>query len=119
MKILPLVNGIKKDMHLSEVRLKTAATDGYNIGCRTAKIYKQNRIRKYLNITRSISGKVIKGTTKDEIPYLAGALGMMLPIPLTSPIFLGLGLIIRFSIPDSVFLDDSRDNEENSFNEYV
>ncbi len=108
MKILPLVNGIKNDINISSKRLKNATLEGYNIGSRTAKVYNQNSFRKYLNITRSVGNKVVKGTTKEELPYLAGAIGMLLPLPLMSPIMLGIGFILRFSISDESFTNDTK-----------
>lgn len=97
MKILPLYEGIKNDITSSGVRLCKATADGYCVADRTARIYKQSVFKKYLSITKSIGGKVIKGTTKNELPYLAGAIGLMLPVPLMCPIMLGLGFLAKFS----------------------
>ena len=101
MKILPIVNNIKGDIATSGMHLRKIAGSGYDIADRTAKIYKQGSLKKYINVARSISDKLVKNATINEMPYLAAALGMFIPIPLMSPILFGLGLIIRFSLaPD-------------------
>ena len=81
MKILPLLTGIQKDISSSGVRLKNATSDGYKIAERTSRVYNQGFIRKYINITRSVTNKVASNTTRQEIPYVAGALGLFIPIP--------------------------------------
>ena len=110
MKILPLVKGIQNDVTQSSIRLKQAAYSGYSIADRTSRIYKQGNLKKYLNVVRIVTSKIASGTTKEEIPYLAGAIGMFLPLPLTSPIFLLIGTIIRFSLPDDCFEQDNKNN---------
>ncbi len=112
MKILPLVNNITQDVTTSGLRLKNATTYGYKIGSRAANIYKQNKIKKYINISRVVSDKVVKGTSKEELPYMAGAIGMLIPLPLASPLLLLLGFIARFSIPDTTF--SNKNNNKNS-----
>ncbi len=96
MKVQLLVNDIKKDITSSGKRVKHASNEGFSIANRTAKIYKQNNLRRYYNITKSITGKIIKGTTVKEFPYLGGAIGMFIPIPLASPILMGLGFIAKY-----------------------
>ena len=97
MKIPSIVNNIKTDIYATGERLKNAGLVGYDIADRTAKIYNQNNIIRYINITRSVGDKIIKGSTINELPYLAGALGMFVPLPLASPVLLGLGFIIRLA----------------------
>ena len=116
MKILPLVNTIKNDVALSGMHLRNVAHDGIKIANRTAKVYHHGNVRKYFNAARSISDKVIKNTKREDIPYIAGAIGMMLPIPLTCPLFIGLGYILRFSFPDRVFEEDFYDELEKKDN---
>ena len=95
MKILPIVKNIRTDLASTGIRLHKAGADGYKIGDRTAKIYHQNSVCKYWNVTRSVSGKIVKGTSVRELPYLAGAIGMFVPLPLISPTMLGIGFIVR------------------------
>ena len=106
MKILPLVKDLQEDITLSGMRIKKASIDGYNVANRTARIYKQSNVRKYINVTKTVSNKVVKGTTIREIPYLAGALGVIFPVPLTSPLFLEFGFLARFIVSKSTNLHD-------------
>ena len=101
MKILPLVLGIRNDICSSGVRLKNATSQGYNIADRTAKIYRQGNCKKYLNITKSVSSKIINGTTRKDLPYVAGAIGTLLPFPLMCPILMGIGFIARFALSNA------------------
>ena len=96
MKILPLVKGIQTDISSSGLRLKNAASYGYNIADRTAKIYHQSGFKRYFNVTRSITSKVVAGTTTKELPYLAGAIGLLIPVPLMSPVMMAIGFLARF-----------------------
>ena len=97
MKILPLVNGIKKDVASSGIRLKNSATEGYNLAARTANIYHHGILKKYYNATKCISCNIKRRTSRQDLPYMAGAIGMFIPIPLASPILLALGFLARFS----------------------
>ena len=106
MKILPLVKGIQNDITSSGVRLKKATTEGYNIANRTAKVYNQGTFKKYINITRSVTNKIVENTTQKEIPYMAGAIGLITPIPFMGAIMFGLGLIARFSAPGARIVYD-------------
>ena len=95
MKILPLITGIQKDISSSGGRIKNATSDGYRIAERTSQVYNQGFIRKYINITRSVTNKVASNTTRHELPYVAGALGLFIPIPFISPLLFGLGMLAR------------------------
>ena len=97
MKILSVANEIKSDIKTSGTKLKKATTDGYYIADRTAKVYKQCNFHRLINITRSISDKIKKSTTKKELPYAAGALGLLIPFPLISPLFMALGFLFSYS----------------------
>ena len=109
MKILPIVNEIRNDVSSSGIRLKIATADGYRIADRTAKIYKQNKLLKYCNVTRSVSDKVINNTTRKDLPYIAGAIGMVIPIPLMSPLLMGLGFLARYSAQGASMLYENQD----------
>ena len=97
MKILLLANELKNDVSSSGTKLKKITASGYDIAKRNAIIYKLGYTHKYYNATRCISDKLIKSTTKKELPYLAGALGLLIPLPFMCPILMGLGFLIRFS----------------------
>ena len=96
MKILPFTGSIKSDVVSSGARIKRASVYGYQIATRTAHIYKQSEAKRILNITRSVSSKVINGTTLNELPYLGGALGLIIPLPFASPILMGIGFLARY-----------------------
>jgi len=96
MKIQLFVNGIKNSITSTGFRIRKASVEGYVLADRTAKVYKQNNIKKYYNATKSIAAKITKNTTADELPYLAGALGMLIPLPFASPILMGVGLVAKY-----------------------
>jgi len=98
MKILSLTTEIQRDLTNSGTKLKQATTTGYSIAIRNAKIYKLGNTHKYLNITRSVGDKILKNTTRKELPYIAGAIGLLIPMPLVSPILMGLGFLFSFCI---------------------
>lgn len=112
MKILSVANEIKKDLETSGYKLKRATEDGYCIADRTA-IYKQGNFQRYINVTRSVGDKIIKGTTKKELPYVAGALGLLIPFPLVSPILMGLGFLFSYGS----FNSDNK-SEPHKLNQY-
>ena len=97
MKILPFTNNIKSEVVSSSLRIKRASVYGYEVANRTAQIYRQNNAKRLFNITRSVSSKVLEGTTTKELPYFACAIGIMLPIPFITPILMGIGYLARFS----------------------
>ena len=97
MKILPLVKGIQNDIASSGKLLKSASREGYQIAYRTSRIYNQNSLSKYVNVTRSIADKVLSKTTNKELAYLGGAIGLLLPVPFVAPILFGLGMLARIS----------------------
>lgn len=116
MKILPLVTGIKNDITSSGIRMKKASAEGYNIALRASKVYKQGSFKKYLNVTRSVTHKVLSGTTKQELPYLAGAIGLMLPIPFMCPILFGIGLLIRIPSTGADIIYDKQSKSHININ---
>ena len=107
MKILPLVKGIQNDITSTSIRLKKASLDGYFIADRTSKVYRQCFAQKYINVMRSVTSKVVEGTSKQELPYLAGAVGMLLPVPFLCPIFFCLGLLTRIPSRGAHIIYDS------------
>ena len=108
MKILPLINGIKNDVTASGIRLKRATVSGYNVASRTAKVYRQGNLKKYYNVTKSVSSHVVRNTTKNDLPYMAGAIGMMIPIPLASPIMMALGFLARYATDGANIIYNSK-----------
>jgi len=104
MKILPLVKGISKDISSSKLRIKQAFTEGYTVASRSAKVYKHNDLHKYMNITRSISSKLIQKSTVNDLPYIGGAIGMAIPIPLLTTVGVALGIIAKYSSKGAALL---------------
>ncbi len=94
MKILSLANEIRNDVTTSGMKIRRATTTGYNIADRSAKIHKLGNFRRYLSISRSVGSKIIKSTTRKEIPYVAGAIGMFIPLPFACPVMMGLGFLL-------------------------
>ena len=113
MKILPFANSIKEDVASSSLRIKRASIYGYTVANRTAQIYGQNRLHRMFNITRSVSSKVIGGTTTKELPYFACAVGLLIPIPLVSPILMGMGFLARYFMKGSDTLYENK-NKANT-----
>ena len=112
MKILPFTN-IRAEVLSSSLRIKRASVYGYNVANRTASVYKQNEVKRMFNITRSVSSKVLEGTTRKELPYFACAVGLLIPIPLFSPILMGLGLFARSSMQGASMLYENQ-NKANT-----
>lgn len=110
MKILSLTAEIQKDLTNSGIKLKQATTTGYSIASRNAQIYKLCNAHKYLNIARSIGDKILKNTTRKEIPYIAGAIGLLIPLPLVSPVLMGLGFLFRFCTAETEMNKNQRKN---------
>ena len=95
MKILPIIQSVGKDIRQTSVRVSKASNLGYNIGLRTSKIHQTGDLKTVYNISRSVGRKIAKETTIDDLPIIAGAIGFILPIPLASPIMLGLGKVAQ------------------------
>ena len=94
MKILSLANEIRNDVTTSGMKIRRATTTGYNIADRSAKIHKLGNFRRYLSISRSVGSKIIKETSRKEIPYVTGAIGMFVPFPFACPVLMGLGFLL-------------------------
>lgn len=95
MKVLPIIQSVGKDIRQTSVRVSKAGTLGYNIALRTSKIHQAGDLKTIYNITRSVGRKIARETTIDDLPIIAGAIGFILPIPLASPIMLGLGKVAQ------------------------
>ena len=95
MKILPLVVNTSKSIKETTVRVSKAGKNGYDIGLRTSKIYKKGDTATLLNISRCVGRKLKQETTIDDLPIVAGAIGMLIPLPLASPALLALGKVVQ------------------------
>ncbi len=95
MKILPVIQNTCSNMKKKSTRLSNASREGYQIALRTSKIHNQNNTAKFINIGKSVTKKIAKETTVDDLPIIGGAIGMLIPLPLMSPILLGVGKLIQ------------------------
>ena len=96
MKILPIIRDLWNGVNYSESQFKCAAVMGGQIAARTASIYKQGCLTKYVNYTRSISRQVVQTTTTKDLPYLAGAISIV-PTRLLTPMVEALGSLAKAS----------------------
>ena len=95
MKILPAITNTCQNLGATSKRVSKAGKSGYEIGMRTSKIDKQCEIATILNISIGVGKKLKKETTIDDLPIIAGAVGLLTPIPFASPIMLALGKIVQ------------------------
>lgn len=95
MKILPIISNTCKNIDATSKRLANAGKNGYQIGMRTSKIHNQCEVATILNVSKGIGKKLKKETTIDDLPIIAGAVGLLSPIPFASPILLVLGKIAQ------------------------
>lgn len=98
MKIVPVIKNVSSDIKNTSVRISKAGVDGFNIGARKAKVYREGDIAAFTSITKSVGRKVRKQTTVDDLPIVAGAVGLFIPLPLISPIMFGLGLAVKYGV---------------------
>ena len=110
MKILPVINNERNHVLNASARMKEIGKTGYRIGSRTANIYGASKFQKYCGITRCVGDKLIKNITKDDLPYISAALGLLVPLPLVSPIAMVVGYILKYILPSS---SDSKNNKRN------
>ena len=95
MKILPVISNTCQSIEATSKRLSNASKNGYQIGMRTSKIHNQCEVATILNVSKGIGKKFKKETTIDDLPIIAGAVGLLSPIPFASPILLVLGKIAQ------------------------
>ena len=115
MKILPVAKSINTRIIDKANRIKNASSDGYKIADRTASVFKQNSVMRSLNIARSVGDKLVKTVTLNDLPYFAGAIGLFLPIPFTSPIMFVLGYIAKYTIPKAANMYNAAVSCYNNF----
>jgi len=116
MKILQPIKTVSSDIYGTTARIARAGKNGYKIGKRSAKIY-NNRLYGTYNITKSVGKKVAKETTLENLPVVAGAIGMLIPYPLTSVIFYIAGKIIQIGVKSYKTLKNNI-NLHSTFNNY-
>ena len=82
MKILPIITSTSRSIKDTTVRVSKAGKVGYDIGMRTSRIYKKGETGTLINISRGVGRKLKKETTINDLPIIAGAVGMLVPLPL-------------------------------------
>lgn len=98
MKILPIIQNTNKNIIDASIRFKRAYSTGYNNAQNYSKQHNQSKIQKAYGISKGVTKEIVKATTVDDLPYIAGAIGFLTPIPLASPVMLGLGKIAQIVI---------------------
>lgn len=98
MKILQPVKSLSSEIYNTSVQISRAGKNGCKIGKRTSKIYNSNNLASAVNISRGVGKQIAKNTSIDNLPVVAGALGMLFPYPLTSVVFYCLGKLAQIGI---------------------
>lgn len=98
MKILPIIKSVGNDIKSTSKRVAEASTSGYNIALRKSRIHQNGDVITLMNIGKGVTKKVLRETTIDDLPIIAGAVGMFVPLPLASPIMLGLGKTVQLVV---------------------
>ena len=92
---VPIVNNVSSDIknfYPTSIKLIKATKNGYRIGKRTADVYHQNKLT---DVISCIYKKISKETTIENLPVIAGAVGLLIPIYLVNPILYLAGYITR------------------------
>ena len=98
MKILQPVRSISSEIYSTAVSVARAGKDGCRIGKRTSQIYKSGNIVSAVNIGKGLGKQLAKTTTVDNLPIVAGAVGMIVPYPFMSVLFYCLGKLVQIGI---------------------
>ncbi len=98
MKILPIIQNTNRSIKEASVKFKTAYQTGLNDASTYSKQHNYGRIRRAYGISKGVTKEIVKAATIDDLPYIAGAIGIITPIPLASPVMLGLGKIAQVII---------------------
>ena len=98
MKIMPIIKSVQQDIKTTSQRISRAGKQGRSIGARVSQIYNSGDILTFVNVSRGVTRKIAKETTIDDLPIIAGAVGFLVPIPLASPIMLGLGIVAQAAV---------------------
>lgn len=98
MKILPIIQNTNKNIKNASIRFKNAYSEGYTNAQNYSKQHNQGKLKRAYGISKGVTKEIVKATTIDDLPYIAGAIGLMTPIPLASPVMMGLGKIAQIII---------------------
>lgn len=98
MKIMPIIKSVQQDIKTTSLRISNAGKQGRNIGTRVSQIHNSGDLLTLVNISRGVTRKVAKETSINDLPIIAGAIGFLVPLPLASPIMLGLGIVVQMAV---------------------
>lgn len=95
MKILPVIKNMSSDIRTTSSRLTRAGKDGYCYGKRIAKMNNNGEIKTIGTIGTSVVKNIKKQVSIEDLPFAMGAAGMLVPIPLFSPLMFCLGKAVK------------------------
>lgn len=98
MKILEPIKTIGADIYGTTSKVVHAGKTGMSIGKRTSEIYKSGRFIKAYNISKSVGKQIKRETTIENLPVIAGAIGVILPYPMTSVLFYCCGKLVQSGV---------------------
>ncbi len=98
MKIVPIIKSLQQDIITTSQRISHAGKQGRNIGARASQIHNSGNVLTFVNVSRGVTRKIAKETTINDLPIIAGAIGFLVPLPLASPIMLGLGIVGQVAV---------------------
>ena len=98
MKILPIIQNTNKNIANTSKKFKKAYSTGFNNANNYSKQHNHGKLKRAYGISKSVTKEIIKATSVEDLPYIASAIGFMTPIPLASPIMMGLGKIAQIII---------------------
>lgn len=98
MKILPIIQNTNRNIKEASVRFQNAYRMGYNNANIYSKQHNHGNIKRAYGISKGVTKEIVKVTTIDDLPYIAGAIGFIAPIPFASPVMLALGKIAQIVI---------------------
>ena len=98
MRILPIIQNTNRNIKEASVRFKNAYHVGYHSANTYSKQHNLGKIKRAYGIGKGITKEIVKVTTVNDLPYIAGAIGFLTPIPFASPIMLALGKIVQIAI---------------------
>lgn len=98
MKIKPIVRNINHQIKQTPQRYYCAGKNGYCKGKSVAQENKHNSVHKMYDISVGVSKEVFKSASIDDLPPIAGLLGLCTPIPFASVAMYALGKVVQVAV---------------------
>lgn len=95
---MPIIKSTNENLRATSTRVRKAYSNGYNNAKQHSAKNNCGKFKTAYNISASVTKEIVKSTTIDDLPYIAGAIGLFTPIPLASPVMLGLGKIVQIMV---------------------